>query len=497
MLVLLSLWPASRLATEFMPELDEGDLMYMPVTLPGVSAGKAREILQQTDRLIRQVPEVERVFGKVGRADTATDPAPLTMIETVIMLKPRSQWRPGLTLEGLKAELDERVRFPGLTNAWVMPIKTRIDMLATGIRTPVGIKIAGPDLAVIEDLGRQVESLVREMPGTRSVYAERVLGGRYLTVDVDRAEAGRYGMNIADVHETIAFAVGGMQIGETVEGRERYPISLRYFRDWRGSLESLRSLPMAGTGGTWVALGDVADIRVEDGPGMIKSENARLNGWVYVDLSDRDLGAWVRNARGAVARDLALPPGYSLSWSGQYEYLERARARLSVLVPATLGLIVLLLYAQLRSFTDVGIVLGTLPLALAGGFWLLHLLGYPMSVAVAVGFIALAGMAVEVGVVMLTYLNQAWASRQGEFSSREAALRSAVEEGALRRVRPIAMTVLATLAGLAPVMLGSGTGSEVTRRIAAPMVGGVISVALLSLLVVPALFLLTRRGGAT
>ncbi len=495
-LVLLSLWPASRLATEFMPELDEGDLMYMPVTLPGVSAGKAREILQQTDRLIRQIPEVERVFGKVGRADTATDPAPLTMIETVIMLKPRSRWRAGLTLEGLKAELDEQVRLPGLTNAWVMPIKTRIDMLATGIRTPVGIKIAGPDLAVIEDLGRQVESLVREMPGTRSVYAERVLGGRYLTVDVDRVEAARYGMNIADVHETIAFAVGGMQVGETVEGRERYAINLRYFRDWRDSIESLRSLPIAGTGGTWIALGDVADIRVEDGPGLIKSENARLNGWVYVDLSDRDLGAWVREARARVAQDLALPPGYSLSWSGQYEYLERARARLSVLVPATLGLIVLLLYAQLRSFVDVGIVLGTLPLALAGGFWLLYLLGYPMSVAVAVGFIALAGMAVEVGVVMLTYLNQAWAAPTDPSFSRGAALRSAVEEGALRRVRPIAMTVLATLAGLAPVMLGSGTGSEVTRRIAAPMVGGVISVALLSLLVVPALFLLTRRGGA-
>jgi Cu(I)/Ag(I) efflux system membrane protein CusA/SilA len=496
-IVLASAWPATRLGTEFMPDLDEGDLLYMPVTLPGVSVGKARELLQQTDRLIRQVPEVERVFGKVGRADTATDPAPLTMIETTIMLKPRDQWRPGLTLEGLKAQLDDQVNFPGLTNAWVMPIKTRIDMLATGIRTPVGIKLAGPDLAEIETLGRQVEALVREIPGTRSVYAERVLGGRYLTVDVDRAEAGRYGMNIADVHDAVAFAVGGMAIGETVEGRERYAINLRYHRDWRDSLDALRNLPVAGRNGAWVALGDVAEIRVADGPGMIKSENARLNGWVYVDIADRDLGSWVSQAQALLAERIELPAGYSLSWSGQYEYLERARARLSLLVPATLGLIILLLYLQLRSAVDVGIVLGTLPLSLAGGFWLLYLLDYQMSVAVAVGFIALAGMAVEVGVVMLTYLNNAWRDLKNTESAPEHALRSAVEEGALRRVRPISMTVLATLAGLAPVMLGSGTGSEVTRRIAAPMVGGVVSVAALSLLVVPALFLLTRRREAS
>jgi Cu(I)/Ag(I) efflux system membrane protein CusA/SilA len=486
-------WPVSRIGTEFMPDLDEGDLMYMPVTLPAVSPGKARQILQQTDRLIRTVPEVETVFGKMGRADTATDPAPLTMIETVIQLKPRDQWRAGLTLEGLKAELNEVVSFPGLTNSWVMPIKTRIDMLATGIRTPVGVKIAGPDLSVIEDIGQELERVIRAVPGTSSVYAERVMGGRYLTVDVDRTRAARYGLNIDDVHAYVAFALGGMNVSESVEGRERYPINLRYFRDWRDSLEKIRDLPVLTGAGAFIALSDVADVRVEDGPGMIKSENARLNGWVYVDIAGRDLGSYVAEAQRTVAASVDLPPGYSLAWSGQYEYLLRAKERLVTVVPGTLAIIVLLLYLHMRRFADVLIVLGTLPLALIGGYWLLYLLEYRMSVAVAVGFIALAGMAAEMGVVKLLYLTQAWERMRASGRGGEDGLKEAVIEGAMRRVRPITMTIVSTLAGLLPVMLSSGAGAEVTRRIAAPMVGGVLSIAVLTTVVIPAVFLLWNR----
>ncbi|MEJ2514031.1 MAG: CusA/CzcA family heavy metal efflux RND transporter [Gammaproteobacteria bacterium] len=492
-LLVATAWPVSKIGSEFMPDLDEGDLMYMPVTLPAVSPGKARQILQQTDRLISTVPEVETVFGKMGRADTATDPAPLTMIETVIQLKPRDQWREGLTLEDLKAELNRIVNFPGLTNSWVMPIKTRIDMLATGIRTPVGVKIAGPELSVIQDIGEELERVIREVPGTSSVYAERVMGGRYLTVDVDRRRAARHGMNMEDVHAYVAFAMGGANVSESVEGRERYPINLRYFRDWRDSVEQIRDLPLMTESGGFITLSDVADVRVEDGPGMIKSEAARLNGWVYVDIAGRDLGSYVEEARQVVAERIELPPGYSLAWSGQYEYLMRAKARLFTVVPATLAIIVLLLYLHLRRMADVLIVLGTLPLALVGGYWLLYLLDYQMSVAVAVGFIALAGMAAEMGVVLLLYLTQAWNRFQAEGRTGEADLLEAVREGALRRVRPIVMTILSTLAGLLPVMLGTGTGSEVTRRIAAPMVGGVLSITLLTALVVPAVFLLWNR----
>jgi Cu(I)/Ag(I) efflux system membrane protein CusA/SilA len=492
-LVAATAWPVSRIGTEFMPDLDEGDLMYMPVTLPAVSPGKARQILQQTDRLIRTVPEVETVFGKMGRADTATDPAPLTMIETVIQLKPRDQWRAGLTLEGLKAELNEVVSFPGLTNSWVMPIKTRIDMLATGIRTPVGVKIAGPDLSVIEDIGQELERVIRAVPGTSSVYAERVMGGRYLTVDVDRTRAARYGLNIDDVHAYVAFALGGMNVSESVEGRERYPINLRYFRDWRDSLEKIRDLPVLTGAGAFIALSDVADVRVEDGPGMIKSENARLNGWVYVDIAGRDLGSYVAEAQRTVAASVDLPPGYSLAWSGQYEYLLRAKERLVTVVPGTLAIIVLLLYLHMRRFADVLIVLGTLPLALIGGYWLLYLLEYRMSVAVAVGFIALAGMAAEMGVVKLLYLTQAWERMRASGRGGEDGLKEAVIEGAMRRVRPITMTIVSTLAGLLPVMLSSGAGAEVTRRIAAPMVGGVLSIAVLTTVVIPAVFLLWNR----
>ena len=495
LLLLASLWPASRLGTEFMPDLDEGDLMYMPTTLPGISAGEARQLLQQTDRLIRGVPEVETVFGKAGRADTATDPAPLTMIETVIQLKPRDQWRPGLTVDDIRAELDQRVRFPGLANAWVMPIKTRIDMLATGIRTPLGIKVSGPDLGVIQEVGTRIEAAIAGLEGTRSVYAERVLGGRYITVDIDRVAAARFGLSVRDLQQVVALGVGGVPISASVEGRERYPIRLRFFGDLRDSPERLRNLPLSTPSGAWIALGDVADVRVEEGPAMIRSENARPAGWVFVDVSNRDLGSYVQEARQAVAGAVEIPAGYSIAWSGQYEYLERARARLGLLVPLTLSIIVLLLYLQLRRFGEVLIVLGTLPMSLIGGLWLLWLLDFRVSVAVGVGFIALAGMAVEVGVVMLVYLRQSLEAAAARGPVGPTELSEAVRRGALLRLRPVLMTVTATLVGLLPVMFGSGAGAELTRRIAAPMVGGVVSLLLLSLLVIPVLFLLYHRRG--
>jgi Cu(I)/Ag(I) efflux system membrane protein CusA/SilA len=476
-----------------MPDLDEGDLMYMPTTLPGISVGEARQLLQQTDRLIATVPEVQSVFGKVGRADTATDPAPLTMIESVIQLRPREEWRAGMTLDALKEELDERVRFPGLANAWVMPIKTRIDMLATGIRTPLGIKISGADLGVIQEIGTEIEKLVLAVPGTRSAYAERVLGGRYVVVDIDRIAAARFGLNVDDIQRVIALAVGGMAISESVEGLERYPIRLRFYSDWRDSPEKLRNLPLSTPTGAWIGLGDVAEVRVEKGPAMIRSENARPAGWIFVDVAGPDLGGYVEEVRRRVSEEIQLPAGYSLDWSGQYEYLQRAKARFRVLVPVTIAVIVLLLYLQLRSFAEVLIVLGTLPMSIVGGVWLLYLLDFQVSVAVAVGFIALAGMAVEIGVVMLVYLRQALkaARERGELTTE--AVEKAVRDGALLRLRPVLMTVTATLVGLLPVMLGTGTGAEVTRRIAAPMVGGVISLLPLALLVIPALYLLYQR----
>jgi Cu(I)/Ag(I) efflux system membrane protein CusA/SilA len=480
----IGLWPATQLGSEFMPPLDEGDLMYMPTTYPGISIDKAREILQQTDKLILSVPEVKQVFGKIGRAETATDPAPLTMIETVIQFKPREEWRDGMTPESLRAELDRVVQYPGLTNTWVMPIKTRIDMLATGIKTPVGIKVAGPDLKVIEGIGQQLERILADVDGTVSVYSERVVGGRYVDVDIDRARASRFGLNINDVQDIVRSAVGGMNVTQTVEGLERYPVNVRYPQRVRDSVEQLRLLPIVTPQGARIALADVADVRVVDGPPVIKSENARLNGWTYVDIADRDIGSYVAEAQRIVADNVDLPAGYSLAWSGQYEYMVRAKERLMVVGPVTLAIIVLLLYLNFRRFAEVAIILGTLPMALIGGLWLLFLLGYDLSVAVGVGFIALAGVAVEIGVVMLVYLNQA--ARDNDD------IKEAVVEGALLRVRPIIMTVAAIIAGLLPIMLGGGTGSEVMRRIAAPMVGGMISATLLTLVVIPALFLLWR-----
>ncbi|QKK02784.1 MAG: efflux RND transporter permease subunit [Pseudomonadota bacterium] len=499
--ILASAWiPYSRIGSEFMPELDEGDLLYMPSAYPAASAGKMAEILGQTNRLIMTVPEVETAYAKAGRADTATDPAPLTMIETTIRLKPRSEWRDGMTMDKLKAELDELVQIPSLTNTWIMPIKNRIDMLATGIKTPVGIKVSGADLEVINEIGEEIERVMRDVPGTASVYADRVTGGRYVTVDVLRDQAARFGLNIRDVHEIVRSAVGGMSVSESVEGLERYPISVRYPRHVRDSLGDLENLAIVTPTGAQIPLSAVADIAIETGPGVIRTENARLNGWIYVDVSDPDLGGYVQRAKRAVAEQVELPPGYSLGWSGQYEFMQRAADRLKLVVPAAVGIIVLLLFMNFRNPVSVLIILGTLPLSLVGSYWLLYLLGYNQSVAVGAGMIALAGVAVEIGVLMLVYLDQALArhraqaAEDGRILSR-ADLVQAVTDGALLRVRPILMTVSVIIAGLLPIMLGHGTGSEIMRRIAAPMVGGMISVTVLTLLVVPTIYYLWKSFG--
>ncbi|ASU24361.1 CusA/CzcA family heavy metal efflux RND transporter [Vibrio qinghaiensis] len=498
MLMASTYYPMSKLGSEFIPPLDEGDLMYMPTTYPGISIGKARELLQQTNKLIKTVPEVKTVWGKMGRAETATDPAPLTMIETVIQLKPRDQWREGVTTESLRKEFDSLVQFPGLTNAWVMPIKTRIDMLATGIKTPIGIKIAGPDLKQIETIGAQLEPILNRIQGTASVYAERVAGGRYVTIDINRLQAARYGLSIKDVQQVVSTAVGGMNVGETIEGLERYPINVRYPQDYRDSVVKLQNLPLVTQNGARLALADVADIRYEDGPPMIKTENARPNGWVFVDIDGRDLGSYVAEAQQAVAEQLQLPVGYSLVWSGQYEYMERAKARLSVVAPITIAIIMLLLYFSFRRIEEVLIIMATLPLAMVGGVWLMHYLGYNFSIAVGVGFIALSGVAVEIGVIMLVYLNQAWQYKKIDAQENGVAIDSqdlinAIGEGAGQRVRPVMMTVLTVIIGLIPIMYGTGTGSEVMQRIAAPMIGGMASALLLTLLVLPAVFKLWKN----
>lgn len=489
-------WPLDKLGSEFIPPLDEGDLMYMPTTYPGVSVGKAREILQQTDKLIRTLPEVDTVFGKIGRADTATDPAPLTMIETFIQFKPRDQWREGMTPKKIRRELDKLVKIPGMTNAWVMPIKTRIDMLATGIKTPVGIKVAGPDLNVIQQIGQQLEAVLPQVAGTASVYSERVAGGRYIKVDIDRLRAARFGLNIADVQAVVATAIGGMNVAQSIEGLERYPINIRFPQYYRNSVEALRELPLQTAMGQRIGLGDVADIRIENGPPGIKSENARPNGWTLVDIEGRDLGSYVAEAQKVVAEQVDLPAGYSLNWSGQYEYLLRAQERLSYVVPLTLVIIVLLLYLNFRRFAEVAIIMGTLPLALIGGIWLMYLQDYNFSVAVGVGFIALAGVSVEIGVIMLVYLNQAYNEMLEQHPEPGIAeLKQAVLEGAGMRVRPVMMTVASIIAGLLPIMYGTGAGSEVMQRIAAPMIGGMASAVVLTLLLVPAVYFLWRKRG--
>ena len=490
-------YPVDKIGSEFIPPLDEGDLMYMPTTYPGISIGKARELLQQTDKLIATVPEVKSVFGKVGRADTATDPAPLTMIETFIQLKPKEQWREGVTTESLKQELNDLIQFPGLTNAWVMPIKTRIDMLATGIKTPVGIKVAGSDLATIQDIGQQIETILKDVNGTASVYSERVAGGRYIKVDIQREKASRYGLNIAQVQQVVATAIGGINVTQTTEGLERYPVNLRYPQDYRDSPEKLALLPIVTPSGQRISLGDVANVFIETGPPGIKSENARINGWTFIDIEEVDIGTYVNNARTILDNELELPPGYSVTWAGQYEYMERAKEKLQYVLPLTLAIIIVLLYLNFRNVTEVLIIIGTLPLALIGGVWLMYLEGFNFSVAVGVGFIALAGVAVEIGVIMLVYLNQAYQEaidthkEEGkEFTHKS--LTQAIIQGAGLRVRPVMMTVATIIIGLLPILYGTGTGSEIMSRIAAPMVGGMISAVVLTLLVLPAVYLLWK-----
>jgi Cu(I)/Ag(I) efflux system membrane protein CusA/SilA len=492
-----AIWPLSRLGSEFMPPLDEGDWMYMPTTRPGLSIGEATQLLQQTDRLIKSVPEVAQVFGKIGRADTATDPAPLSMIETIIRFKPESEWREGMTIERIREEIRRTVDLPGVTNAWVMPIKTRIDMLATGIKTPVGIKIGGPELPVIQNIGADIEALLPQVQGTASVFAERVAGGRYVTVDIDRAAAARHGLNIDEVQAVVSSAIGGMNVSETIEGLERFPINVRYPQKIRNSVDAIRDLPVLTSQGARIRLGDVARIEIEDGPPMIKSENSRPTGWVYVDIAERDIGSYVQAAQQHLAEHLTLPTGYSLTWSGQYEYMERAKERLTLVIPLTLLIIAFLLYMAFRGLGEVLIIMATLPMAIAGSSWLLWWLAFDLSVAVAVGFIALAGVAVEIGVIMLIYLNQystrylAEAREQG--GPTVEGLRDAIAKGALHRLRPVVMTVAAITVGLLPIMQGHGTGGEIMQRIATPMVGGMISTLVLTLLVLPAVYFLWQR----
>jgi copper/silver efflux system protein len=486
-------WPLSRLGGEFMPMMDEGDLLYMPTALPGLSAAEASELLQQTDRLIRTVPEVESVFGKAGRAETATDPAPLEMFETTIQLRPRSQWRPGMTPERLIEELDRVVQVPGLTNVWVPPIRNRIDMLATGVKSPIGVKVSGTDLASIDAAARAIEQAARQVRGVSSAIAERITGGRYVNVDIDRFAAARYGLNVEDVQTIVSGAVGGENIGEVIDGRARYPINLRYPREVRDTLDRLIGLPIVTEEGLRLTLGEVARVEIADGPSMIRSENGRLSAFVYVDVRGRDLASVVGDLQRAVAQQ-QLPAGVSVAYSGQFEYLERAAQRLSIVGPATLVIIFLLLYATFRRFDEAAIVMASLPFALTGGIWLVYLLGYDFSVAVAVGFIALAGLAAEFGVVMLIYLKNALQERIDRGEEITAAIvAEAVREGALLRLRPKAMTVAVILAGLFPILWTGGAGAEVMRRIAAPLVGGMLTAPLLSLFVIPAAYLMIRR----
>jgi Cu(I)/Ag(I) efflux system membrane protein CusA/SilA len=491
--LLTTLWPLSRLGGEFLPPLDEGDLLYMPSALPGLSAQKASELLQQTDRLIRTVPEVDRVFGKAGRAESATDPAPLEMFETTVRFKPRDQWRAGMTSEKLVEELDRVVKVPGLTNIWIPPIRNRIDMLATGIKSPIGVKVAGTNLDEIDQATQAIERAAKTIPGVTSALAERLTGGRYIDVDIDRQAAARHGMNIADVQAIVASAIGGQNIGETVEGLARYPINLRYPREWRDSLDALERLPIYTAQGGQITLGAVARIRIVDGPPMLKSENARPSGWVYIDVRGRDLASVVADLREAVEGSVSLPPGMSLSYSGQFEFLERANARLQLVVPATLTIIFVLLYLTFGRFDEALLIMATLPFALTGGVWLLYLMGFNLSVATGVGFIALAGVAAEFGVIMLLYLKNAWSERQEAGQTTSESLLGAIREGAVQRVRPKAMTVAVIIAGLLPILWSGGTGSEVMSRIAVPMVGGMVTAPLLSLFVIPAAYWLMRH----
>jgi copper/silver efflux system protein len=493
LLMAITIYPFSKLGSEFMPPLDEGDLLYMPTTMPGISITKAKELLQQTDRIIKTFPEVEYVFGKVGRAETATDPAPLSMIETTIKLKPRDQWRPGYDTERLIRELDQAVKFPGLANSWGYPIKIRIDMLSTGIRTPVGLKFLGPDLKELNRLATEAEAILKEVPGTASAFAERVTGGYYLDFDIDRKEAARYGLTVGDVQEVIATALGGMKVTETVEGLARYPVNVRYFQDYRKNISALKRILIPTPTGAQIPMEQVADIKIHQGPPMIKSEGARPTAWVFVDLTDIDVGTYIKQAKEALAAKLQIPPGYSLIWSGQFEYMERARERLQVLIPVTLALVVMLLFLSTGSLARVLIILLAVPFSLIGAIWLLYILDYNLSLGVVVGIIALAGLDAETGAIMLLYLDLAHDERQtaGRLNTR-ADLEESVTHGAVMRLRPKLMTILANIFGLLPIMWATGTGAEVAKRIAAPMVGGVVTSFLLELLIYPAIYLLWK-----
>ncbi|MFH1723096.1 MAG: CusA/CzcA family heavy metal efflux RND transporter, partial [Elusimicrobiota bacterium] len=495
--LLVATWvPYSRMGSEFMPPLWEGDLLYMPTTLPGVSVTKAREILQQTDRIIRSFPEVERVFGKIGRADTATDPAPLSMVETTITLKPEEEWRAGMTPEKLIQQMNQAIQFPGLTNAWTMPIKTRIDMLSTGIKTPVGIKVSGPSLATLEQIGREIEAVIRQVPGTLSVYAERVTGGNYLNIKIRRHEIARYGLTVGDVQDVIQSAIGGMNITTTVEGLERYPVNLRYSRELRDTLPALRDILVPTPLGQHIPLGQLADVETVKGPPGIKTESSRPNAWIYVDLEGIDVGTYVQMAQRAVAEQVQIPAGYAIGWSGQYEYMMRAQQRLMYVVPATLVIIFVIIYLNTRSTFKTLIVLLAVPFSLIGAFWLMYLLGYNMSIAVWVGIIALAGVSAETGVVMLLYLDVAYneAVAGGRMNTRSD-LVDAVYQGAVARVRPKIMTTSVILAGLLPIMWSHGTGADVMKRIAAPMVGGIFTSFAMELLVYPAIYVVWKWRG--
>ena len=491
--LIISIWPVEHIGSEFMPPLNEGDLLYMPTTDPGISITKAKEILQQTDKIIKSFPEVESVFGKIGRAESATDPAPLSMIETTITLKPKEQWRPGMTIDKLVKELDKAIQFPGVTNAWTMPIKTRIDMLSTGIKTPIGIKLMGPDLQVLSDLGREIESVVREVPGTLSVFADKTVGGNYLDFKIKREEAARYGLTVGDVQDVIQSAIGGMNVTYTVEGLERYPVNVRYMRELRDNLPMLKRVLISTPTGAKIPLEYVADIEIKKGPPVIKSENARKTAWLYVDIRDIDVGTYVKLAKQAVEEKVDFPEGYSIVWSGQYEYMERAQKRLQIVVPITLVIIFLLLYFNFKNITESLIVMLSLPFSLVGGIWFMYILDYNFSVAVGVGFIALAGVAAETGVVMLIYLDHAYKDRLLKGKMRNLGdLYEAIIEGAVERVRPKMMTVTAIMAGLLPILWGSGTGSQVMKRIAAPMVGGMVTSTILTLIVIPAIYYLWK-----
>lgn len=486
--------PYSKLGSEFMPPLYEGDLLYMPTTLPGISVTKAKELLQQTDRIIKTFPEVKSVFGKIGRAETATDPAPLSMIETTIQLKPKEEWRTGVTPESLIEEMNSAIQFPGLTNAWTMPIKTRIDMLATGIKTPVGIKIGGPDLEVLQKIGKEIEQIAKTITGTRSVYAERSAGGNYVDFEINREAIARYGLSIKDVQDVIMSAIGGMNITKTVEGLERYSVNLRYQRDYRENIEELKRVRVPIHGGGSILLSELAELQIKKGPPAIKSENARPNAWVYIDIKDIDVGTYVENAKEIIAKEIKIPTGYSLIWSGQYEYMERSSEKLAMVIPITLLIVILLLYINTKSWIKTGIVLLALPFSLIGAFWFLYLAGFNMSVAVWVGIIALLGVDAETGVIMLLYLDISYEKfKKNGILNSFAALREAIFEGAVKRIRPKMMTVMTTMLGLLPIIIGTGIGSDVMKRIAAPMVGGILTSFLMELTVYPAIFYIIKR----